>query len=464
MLEWEGSAETLRRLSRSNLLLVPLDRRDEQYRYHALLHQMLQSELHRLGAPRESELHARASRWHAEQGDFDRAIPHAISAGDIQQAGELIWANTAYYESHGREATVRRWLDRFTDAQIAASPTLCLALATNHLSRGEGDEVEHWTGVATRSLEKAPRSEWGALRVGAALIRASGAARDGVARMGEDAVHAYELLPEDSPWRPLCRLVEGAAHHLMGNREQARAALEEGSRLGGVTTPSVQTLCLAQIALLELDEDDVDAASALAVQATAEADRYGLNDYPTSTLVFAVSALVRARRGRIEDATRDVKRSTGLLDAADEPQPVVRGRDPDRARACPLAAGRRAAARTHLLDAARYLRQTSDATVLAEWLEEASKEADSAASAHGQWPLTMAELRLLHCLPTHLSFREIAEQLFVSTNTVKTQARSIYRKLGVSSRAEAVATAGAAGLIETGQAASPHGPTEHRQG
>ena len=159
VLQWEGSAETLRRLSRSNLLLVPLDRRDEQYRYHALLHQMLQSELHRLGALRESELHARASRWHAEQGDFDRAIPHAISAGDIQQAGELIWANTAYYESHGREATVRRWLDRFTDAQIAASPTLCLALATNHLSRGEGDEVEHWTGVATRSLEKAPRSE-----------------------------------------------------------------------------------------------------------------------------------------------------------------------------------------------------------------------------------------------------------------------------------------------------------------
>ena len=187
------------------------------------------------------------------------------------------------------------------------------------------------------------------------------------------------------------------------------------------------------------------------MQATAEADRYGLNDYPVCTLVFAVSALVRARRGRIEDATRDVKRSIGLLDAADEPQPVVRGRDPDRARACPLLLDDVAAARTHLVDAARYLRQTSDAVVLGEWLEEASKEADSAASAHGQWPLTMAELRLLHCLPTHLSFREIAEQLFVSTNTVKTQARSIYRKLGVSSRAEAVATAGAAGLIETGR-------------
>ncbi len=457
MLGLEGSAATLRRLSRSNLLLVPLDRRDEQYRFHALLRQMLQSELHRLGQRRESELHARASRWYTEQGDFDQAIPHAISAGDIHQVGQLMWANTADYESHGREATMRRWLDRFTDAQISGSPTLCLALATNHLSRGEGDKVEHWTAVATRSLENVPRSEQGALEVGAALIQASGAARDGVTRMAEDALRAYGLLPEDSPWRSLCRLLEGAAHHLRGNREQARAALEEGSRRGGVAAPNVQTLCLAQLALLAIDEDDLDAASDLALQATAEADRYGLNDYPVSTLVFAVSALVRARRGRIEDAARDVKRSIGLLELLtnfsswyEAETRIVLGR-------ALLLLDDVAAARTHLRDAARHLRQTSDATVLAEWLEEASKEADSAASAHGQWPLTMAELRLLHCLPTHLSFREIAEQLFVSTNTVKTQARSIYRKLGVSSRAEAVATAGAAGLIETGEAASQRG-------
>jgi hypothetical protein len=111
-----------------------------------------------------------------------------------------MWANTADYESHGR-SDFASLIDRFTDAQIAGSPTLCLALATNHLSRGEGDKVEHWTAVATRSLENVPQSERGALAVGAALIQASGAARDGVARMGKDAVRAYGLLPEDSPWR-----------------------------------------------------------------------------------------------------------------------------------------------------------------------------------------------------------------------------------------------------------------------
>jgi LuxR family maltose regulon positive regulatory protein len=98
-----------------------------------------------------------------------------------------------------------------------------------------------------------------------------------------------------------------------------------------------------------------------------------------------------------------------------------------------------------------------DAPALREWLELAWTEADSA-TVDGRWPLSPAELRLLHYLPTHLTFREIAEDSFVSANTVKTQARSIYRKLGVSSRAEAVACARTAGLVG-GDATvpTPHG-------
>ena len=51
-------------------------------------------------------------------------------------------------------------------------------------------------------------------------------------------------------------------------------------------------------------------------------------------------------------------------------------------------------------------------------------------------------------LATHLSFREIGETLFVSRNTVKTQAISVYRKLGVSSRSEAIARAAELGLFD----------------
>ena len=62
--------------------------------------------------------------------------------------------------------------------------------------------------------------------------------------------------------------------------------------------------------------------------------------------------------------------------------------------------------------------------------------------------LTPAELRLLPLLATYLSFREIGEHLFVSRNTVKSQAISVYRKLGVSSRSEAIERAGELGLVE----------------
>ena len=70
------------------------------------------------------------------------------------------------------------------------------------------------------------------------------------------------------------------------------------------------------------------------------------------------------------------------------------------------------------------------------------------AGALGASALTAAELRLLPLLPTHLSFREIGERLYVSRHTVKTQAISIYRKLGVSSRSESIERMHGLGLLD----------------
>src|SRR5215472_155402 len=75
-----------------------------------------------------------------------------------------------------------------------------------------------------------------------------------------------------------------------------------------------------------------------------------------------------------------------------------------------------------------------------------SKERGSAAP--GASALTDAELRLLPLLSTHLSFPEIGHELFLSPNTIKTQAGSIYRKLGASSRSQAVTCARELGLLE----------------
>ena len=85
----------------------------------------------------------------------------------------------------------------------------------------------------------------------------------------------------------------------------------------------------------------------------------------------------------------------------------------------------------------------SQAKVLQDRLAE-----ETGSNLPGASALTTAELRLLPLLATHLSFPQIGEEVFLSRNTIKSQAVSIYRKLGVSSRNLAVARARELGLLE----------------
>ncbi len=455
VLERTGSAEMLRELVRSNLLIIPLDGRDRAYRHHALLREMLESELGRLDASVASRLHTRACRHFRDCGDIDRAVSHAIQSGDRELAAQMIWRNVASYVSNGRHATVRGWLANYTDDQTAASPFLCLARATGHLAEGDGGEVERWTGIALERLAHEDNAEATAAAGAARVLRASGAARDGVLAMRQDAQAGFEMLPADSSFRPLCRLIEGASLHLCSDRESARRPLDDGARAGASTTPSVETLCRSQLALLAIDEGDIGEADRQSELAIAKVNHCGLGDHPTQALVFAVSALVRARRGRADAAAADAKTAVRLQSGLHEMAPWYEAETRISLARALLFLDDGLAARTHLAAAGRYLRFIGDAVVLQEWLDAAWAEVETASSVAGRWPLTPAELKLLHMLPTHFSFREIADQSFVSQNTVKTQAQSVYRKLGVSSRAEAVACARAAGLLDTEAQDSP---------
>ena len=230
VLHRRGSGKVLRDMSRSNLLVVPLDDADGSYRYHPLLGDMLQAELRRTRPQCEAELHRRASDWYARAGDADRAIDHAIDAGDAERAGELLWATAAARVFDGRGAEVRRRLERFTPEQIAAHPTLALTAASQHLAKGERDLVEHWTAAAQRRLNgSAPAS----LYAGVETMRAA-VARDGIDEMVSDAARAYGRSPDDSPWRSLCCLLRGVGEHLRGDAATARTHLEEGARRGAI--------------------------------------------------------------------------------------------------------------------------------------------------------------------------------------------------------------------------------------
>jgi LuxR family maltose regulon positive regulatory protein len=444
------SAERLRDLARGNALVVALDRTDEWYRYHGLLAQMLRAELRRREPRLERELHRRASRWYADHDDVDAAIRHAAAAGDVELAGHLLWTNAFRYIPQGHNAAVRRWLGHFTDEQVAGSAPLALVAANAHLADGCRDHAEHWTAAAARALEGVPaRRRPAALEAGIASMRA-GIARDGVRRMRDDAARAYALEADDSPRRSVERLLEGTACHLLGARERACTLLQEGSRRGVVGAPSVNALCLSQLALLALDGDDWAQATELATRARSQIERYRLAGYPTMSLVLAVAALIQAQRGHVEAARDDCAEATRLLDAMDDFVPwYVAEVSIVLARAA-LRLSDVVAARALVDRAALAARSAPETPVLSAWLQEASAqvEAYSTSAIVAPATLTTAELRILSLLPTHLSFREMGSRLYVSPNTVKTQAQAVYRKLDASSRSQAVARAYELGLLE----------------
>ena len=267
-----------------------------------------------------------------------------------------------------------------------------------------------------------------------------------------EAAAAAALLAPDSPGLALCHFLEGVAGHLGGERAAGRAALEAGARGAAVRAPLLQALCLAQLGLIALDEHDTEEAAQLVTRARAQIDRYTLARYPVSALVLAVSALVRAHRGRAEEARRDAGRAAEALGHLADLAPWYAAEVESVLARAAWRLGDYLEARRRLAAAARPAPRIAGAPVLAEWLR--ATEADLAAYTHTASPvqasLTPAELRVLQYLPTHLSFREIGERTQLSANTVKTQANTAYRKLDVRSRSDAVARARELGLLDAG--------------
>jgi LuxR family transcriptional regulator, maltose regulon positive regulatory protein len=439
VLQRSGSAAVLAELARANVPIVGMDRTDEHFRYHRLLAQTLRAELRRAAPGVEPELHRRASEFCRASGDLDGGVRHALLADEPGCAGELVCGAAPAALAGGHGVAVEHWLSRFTSGQMAGQPALALAAAATALARGEGHVAEHWIAAAAGEP----------IDVGVAVLRAA-LARGGVRQMRADAARACAA---DGPWRaPACLLV-GTADALLG-APGAVERLEEGARRAAVAAPHLHALCLTQLAVLELMDDDWEAAAAFVTRARAQVDRYSLGAVAISALVFAASAAVRAHRGRADDARRDLAQAERLGETLiDFPHWYCAELRILMARTA-MRLGDASGARAHLTRAARHAARAPEATVLARWLEEARTQCDAfggGLSAETN-ALTGAELRILGYLPTHFSFRQIAEQTCVSANTVKTQANSVYRKLDVSCRSEAVARAREVGLIDAAAA------------
>ena len=452
VLERSGSGRILADLARSNALLIGLDRNGESYRHHALLAELLRSDLRRLEPRRESDLHRLASAWYAEHGDEDLAIRHAIAAGDVRVAGDLLWAGASEQIAYGRNESVQRRLEGFTPEQIAGCAPLAAVAAGSRLAAGAGGDAERWATAVGRRVNQASRDARRPLRA-AALLPVAMAARAGLAHMARDASRARRLAPDEGILVSTCNFLEGAALHLTGERAKARGPLERGGRGGAAAAPNAQALCLAQLALLMIDENDWESAASATARARSQLDVAGLKSYPSMALVFAVSALVRAHRGMGEESRRDARDSLRLVARLTDFAPWYEAESRIVVARAQFRLGQVTEARTLLAEAGVFVRGTPDSPVLRDWADDAAQQLGAAKrSAEQAWTLTTAELRVLRLLPTHLSFPLIAKRLYVSPNTVKTHVRAVYRKLDASSRAEAVTLALDAGLLDVRRA------------
>jgi LuxR family maltose regulon positive regulatory protein len=332
---------------------------------------------------------------------------------------------------------------------IATRPPLVVASAIQALAEGDWGELKYWASVAALAPSDHELPDGTPLRCVTALLHSILGA-NGMTQVRDDASLAYRLDRPESPWRSIACLLEGRASRLLGQADHARARLEEGVVIGRTLARGIEAQCLAQLAILETDDNQWTEAAELAADAMNLVMTLALEDQPVMAMVFAVSALVHARAGPMNAAAAEAKHAVFLSSMRSNAGAWFAAETLLLAARTYLHLGDVTQARELLREARRMLRRTPDVDMLLDSIEHALARAGSLQEPLGvlATPLTPAEIRVLRFLPTHLTFPAIADELFVSRNTVKTQAISIYRKLGVSSRKPAVDAARSLGFLE----------------
>ena len=209
-------------------------------------------------------------------------------------------------------------------------------------------------------------------------------------------------------------------------------------------------LALCERSLVAIARSDWGRAEVLAGQACAVLHRAGIEESYATPLVCAVQARAAMHRGDVPAARQELVSAQRLRHLLTYALPYFAVQARIELIRVHLALADLAAARTLMREVDELLRRRPSLGNLAGEARalRARLPKERGSSAPGASALTAAELRLLPLLSTHLSIPEIAGELFLSRNTIKSQAISIYRKLGTSSRSQAVVRSRELGLLE----------------
>ena len=452
VLEMGGSAAILADLAESNMLLVPLDRRGQWFRYHHLFRDMLRAELERLEPGLIPVLRRRAAGWYLQNGWPEEALEYSMAAGDIDGAARLVGQLVVPAYRQGRVTTVQRWFRWLEDRDgIEEHPMVALLAALFSALMGRPVEAERWADAVDRWQYGDPaRPDDPSTEAWAAMIRAV-LCRRGGERMRADADEAVRRFAAGSFLTPTPALMQGIARILCGDPDGGDVCLQDAVSVGqqvGSTDDVVTALC--EQALLAMAHSDWDQAEVLAGRARTVLRRAGIEESFATPLICALRARAAMHRGDAPAARQQLVNAQRLRPLLTYALPYFAVQARIELARVHLALADQAGARTLMREIDDLLKRRPGLGTLIGEVEalRAQLSRERSSGVPGASALTAAEQRLRPLLSTHLSFPEIAGEMFQAPSTIKTEAMSIYRKLGASSRSQAVTRSRELGLLE----------------
>ena len=432
------------------MFLVALDARGEWYRYHHLFGELLQLEL---GGEAASVLRRRAAAWCRAHGLVEDAIEYAAAAGDAETVAELLVENHLEFIWGGRLGQFLSWLRWLPAELLLEHPLLPASGATAAaLAVRPNVEIRQLLAIAEQARRERPQLWSPYVEAVVEVTRAMNIERGDVGGAVEHARRAVAAARAGADVLSVGVLASlSQALFFAGELDEARRiALQAVERPDAPQVPDGNVGSLGLLALIDAEQGRTESAEAWAQQSISFARQRFQAESWVAALAHLGLALSCAATGRFDEAEREALRGERLRRS---PQPTV-----GHAHAL-LVLARVRVARSRLDRAGRDLERAQ--RMIAEFPDPgrlpaiaATVEQDIiAARANAgngdivEQPST-AELAVLRCLAAGLSRREIGEQLYISLNTVKTHIRELNRKLGATSRADAVARAEALGLVD----------------
>ena len=453
VLDHPGSAQRLDELVRSGNVFVIPSGDTGVYRYHPLFAEMLLAELRRLAPELERPLRLRAIEWHSTHGEWNAAVDQALaSEGRIDAAAEL-FRQIVPAVSTGEVASIGRWLSNFDAAEMRANALLAVAAAWHAMFTNQSAEIERWLAVAERADVDGSLPD-GTLDVATAVAAVRMlASQAGALDTLENARTVLAAGENGGPWKSVAYLQEAVALHVSGIVDEVRPLFE----VAEFETRGFAAAHAVTVAHLGLDSfrrgDDVTGRR-LVREAVEEIEVSGVRQLAQIAMVFAAQALAEARAGAFHASREASQHVEYLLSTLDTVQ--TRARIHYHLILADAALERRehATALRLLRYAQDRLSVEPDAVLLHRWVERIAERC-ALRDTNPRVELTAAEHRVLEQLATHRTLSEIGDHLYVSRNTVKTHTVSIYRKLLVSGRSEAVTRAVELELLDGVAATTP---------